>query len=344
MPSATLAQFIALNDQLIALVHAGVPVNLGITGERGDAAAALDRIGATVARRVGEGLSLDQAVSDAAVPAAYRSVVLVALRTGNLSAALDEASSSAESIEHLRHAVRFSLLYPLMIATLAYAGLVLFCWYFVPTLENIYRDARLAPGSGLRVLQALRETLPYWIAIPPLALLLVAIWSRLGSRPTTASARPSGILSWIPAAGRVSFENRRAVFAETLASLLEAEVSLPEAIRLAAPAWEDEGLQREMLDMATAEERGTLSSDGSGGAQLPPFLRWAIWHGDESIGRPRGLRMAARTYREAAQRRVDRLRLAAPVITCVVLGGGLTLLYGLALFVPMAQLLRSLAF
>ena len=53
--------------------------------------------------------------------------------------------------------------------------------------------------------------------------------------------------------------------------------------------------------------------------------------------------MAANTYRDAAQRRIERLRVTAPIVTCVVIGGGVTLLYGLALFVPVAQMLRGLA-
>jgi hypothetical protein len=75
---------------------------------------------------------------------------------------------------------------------------------------------------------------------------------------------------------------------------------------------------------------------------LPPFMRWAICHADDTVGKSRALRMAAGAYRESAQRRVQRLRVVAPAVTCLVIGGGVALLYALALFVPVVQMLKGL--
>jgi hypothetical protein len=66
--------------------------------------------------------------------------------------------------------------------------------------------------------------------------------------------------------------------------------------------------------------------------------------GAESALAPQAaLRLVADTYRASAQRRLDRWALAAPLLLCVVVGGGATLLYGLALFVPIVDLLNGLA-
>src|SRR5262245_17994633 len=113
MAPATLAQFIALNDELVALVKAGVSVHLGLQHSGGvGAAAACERIGAAVVRRIGEGASVDEALADRAVPAAYRSVVQLALASGDLPAALSGASRLAEVHDESRQAVRTSLRYP----------------------------------------------------------------------------------------------------------------------------------------------------------------------------------------------------------------------------------------
>src|SRR5262249_25568303 len=77
--------------------------------------------------------------------------------------------------------------------------------------------------------------------------------------------------------------------------------------------------------------------------QFPPYLRWALLHSVETIGLGRALTSAAEIYRQSAQRRQERLRIVAPIAVCAVLGGGATLLYGLSLFVPVVQLLRTLA-
>jgi type II secretory pathway component PulF len=207
------------------------------------------------------------------------------------------------------------------------------CWFLVPALEATYRGLNVPPGSGLRVLQAIRDTLPYWVAIPPLALLLAVLWSRFGGNS----------LAWVPGMSGLISEHRATNFAESLASLLESGSPLPEGLRLAAAAWSDEALERETLHLAAAFERGRPAEDSPPALRMPPFLRWAIWHGDDTIGRTRALRLAASTYREAAERRVSRLQVTAPLVACVLLGGGVTLLYGLALFVPLAQLIRGLA-
>src|SRR5262245_49854816 len=97
MADATLAQFIALHDQVTLLVKAGVPVQLGLPAERHSATAACERIGAAVTRRVGEGASVHEALEDRAVPAAYRAVMQLALTSGDLAAALAGASRLAEA-------------------------------------------------------------------------------------------------------------------------------------------------------------------------------------------------------------------------------------------------------
>ena len=342
MQSATLSDFLALNDQLIALVQAGVPVNLGLP-RNASAAAAIEKISAAVTRRVGQGATLEQALDDArSVPSLYRNLVQLALQGGDLSTALGAAERTAESFDESLHAVRSSLFYPLLVAFLAYLGLVAFCLFFVPTLSVTHYRLRLPTGSGLAVLQTLRNTLPYWAALPPMALVLVAGWSRFRSHSGAASSNAAAWLAWLPGMKQAIYEHRCANFADALASYLNADAPLSEGLRLAAGAWDDETLEAETRDLAASGTPGILEQSALA-ARLPPFLRWALCHSDETIGRPQALRMAANTYRESAQRRAERLRVLAPLVTCIVLGGGVTLLYGLALFIPVVQMLKGLA-
>ena len=46
---------------------------------------------------------------------------------------------------------------------------------------------------------------------------------------------------------------------------------------------------------------------------------------------------------ESAERRAEWSRIAVPIVACVILGGGATLLYALALFLPITELLQALA-
>jgi type II secretory pathway component PulF len=340
MATADLAQFLTLSDQLVALVKAGVPLELGLPSRTSTAASACERIGAVVARRVGEGASVNQALEDQAVPAAYRSVVQLALVGSDLPAALAGASSVAQSQNEAWHAIRLSLRYPLVICGLAYVGLVLFCLFLVPHLEGMYANIGIRAGWGIMAATALRETLPYWVAVLPLALGLLLASLRWSS----ASGESSSFLAWIPGMSKAAAEEQSSRFAEALAGHLEAGSPLPEALQTASSAWDNESFEQGTRDLAVSLHRGEGATDNTPFAlRLPPLLRWALWHADDTVGRSRALRMAAELYRESAERRVQKLRVVAPIVTCLVIGGGVTLLYTLALFVPLAQLIQGLA-
>jgi type II secretory pathway component PulF len=347
MEAATLDDFMAWNDELYALAQAGVPIDVDLGRGGMDAVGALEKINAAVARRVSQGATLAEAVqsNDQVVTPAYGSLVQFGLRSGNLAAALVGSNRLAESLDDLGHAVRQSILYPLVVCGLAYAGLVAFCLFFVPTLDDLHREMRLQPGAGLRVLQTLRETLPYWVAIPPAALALLAGWQMVsGSQHGLSRGLAARLLRWLPGMSRAIHEQRCANFAETLATLLDAGAPLDEALRLAAGALGEASQADDVQALAASASAGTaIAEDSQAVLRLPPFLRYALWRADAGIGRERALRMAAGLYRDSSRRRAERVRIIAPLVLCVVFGGGATLLYGLALFVPVVEMLRSLA-
>jgi general secretion pathway protein F len=341
MRAATLDDFMALNDQLAALLQAGVPIDAGLRRGGPDAVAQLREINASVARRVSQGVSLDTALEDDdTAPAAYRGLIQVGLRSGDLAAALEGRSQLAQSVGAAREGVWRGMLYPLIVCFLAYAGLVGLCLFFVPTLENLYRSLHIQSSWSLDILQALRSSLPVWIALPPAALLLALLWRLL---PKSASAAESSTsTAWLPAMSQAVYWQRCANFADSLATLIASGVPLEESLAVAARAADDASLRTGAAEMLSGARSGQVNANGSA-TRFPPFLRWALLHAWRATDMPTALRMAARWYREAAQRRTDRVRILAPLLACVLLGGGATLLYGLALFIPVIDLLWQLA-
>ena len=96
--------------------------------------------------------------------------------------------------------------------------------------------------------------------------------------------------------------------------------------------------------MASAAEEGqSLTQDSDAAKQFPPFLRWALTSPTEAGGLVRTLRLAAQTYRHRAERRTKWLRTVTPMLTCVVLAGGVTLLYCLSVFGPLVRLIKDLS-
>ena len=90
MTSATLDDFMLINEQLDALVEAGVPIDVDLGTQRASTSEALERINASVARRVSQGASLGEAIAaeERIATPSYRALVQVGLRTGDLQSAL----------------------------------------------------------------------------------------------------------------------------------------------------------------------------------------------------------------------------------------------------------------
>jgi type II secretory pathway component PulF len=297
-------------------------------------------------RRVNRGESLVEALRDdeGDIPPEFRSVMEFGLYTGQLSKALDASGQVAEAADDSRFTYETALIYPLLVCALAYVGLIGFCLYLVPVLHDMYTSLKLAPGRGLSILLMVRAALPYWaVVLPILAVVAITSWARAKRRGAT-SLKSNNPLGWLPGASRLLFQERCSRFAESLAILLDSQMPLPQALAISGDMSGDANLKQGAAALARAEQvNNVLADDSSIAMRFPPFLRWAIWHAEATTGRARALRIAAEMYCEAAKRRAERMRTLVPMVALVLLGGTVTLLYGLSLFVPVVELLRTLA-
>ena len=225
----------------------------------------LEKINALVARRVSQGATLAEAIDDdnKVVTPAYRCLMQVGLQTGNLPAALSGSNRFAASVEESWHSAALALLYPAVVCCLALVGLAGFCLFLVPVLQNTYHSMRVAEGPGLEILQILRGTLPYWIGIVPLLLLVLVVWNRRRSQPMASHGRAARLLSLVPGMSQAIFQERAANFAEALATLLDGGTPLAEAMRIAADAWNDPPMAEATRGLAANLSLGQSLSDDS---------------------------------------------------------------------------------
>jgi general secretion pathway protein F len=262
------------------------------------------------------------------------------VRTGDSEGMLDQSNHLAEAIDDSRHGVRTGLFYPLLVCALALAGMIALCVYLVPRLESFREELHIPTGVGLRVMQALRSWTPYW-ALAVGALLALAAW-RIWSMRSPARAHRFGLWERLAEVSRAASQRRAAAFAESLAQLLSAGVPLAEGLRIASAACGDPRLNSAAKSLADASTDDAVPKDNAG-RQLPPFLRWALLESEPAVDRASALRMAASVYRQSAARLSDRARLVVRLAATVLLGGAAVLLYGLALFTPLTEMLRSIS-
>lgn len=302
-------EFIAFNRQLITLVQAGLPVELGDGTPSPRVGEQLLQINSRIALQVGLGQTVDEAIAaDAFVPAPYRAAWETWFHGNRPIEALNALSSQGEARREMQVNVGNSLIQPLIILSLVYVGFIYLVLVAARQLEATYQQLGESPSASLQFLTAAREWLPLWGVLVPMTVLLGIWlwWSKSGewSYP------------WLPGRKRFVESISKANFADNVARLLDTHHSLSESLQLVGP-----------LDAKS---------------KLPSMLRWAFATEVEEASRVHLLRSAARVYRGSAKREITRWRNWLPVIVGVFSGGLMVLGYGLSLFVPMVELLKSL--
>lgn len=358
-----LEDLVALNDEIVALVRAGLPLEPGLTGARRDLRGRLGRVVGALADRLGRGEGLPEALAaeGAAIPPIYRAVVEAGLRSGRPAVALEGLAEYVRRYLETRRVLGLALIYPLLVALLAYALFLGFVLGVAPRFVAAFEGLRIPGREGVEALTRVGEWAPLWAPVVPVLLVaLAAAWYGSGRAGAFSGGRWMGLVGWVPGFGGMLAQARTANFADLLALLLEGGLGLPEAVELAADATGDPALRRDARALAAAIRRGespaTVLADGGearGGrrasraardrsSSFPPLLRWLLAVGERRGAIAPALRHAADVYRRRAVQRAEMIRTFLP--TALVLGVGVStvLLYALTLFVPFTSLLKSL--
>jgi general secretion pathway protein F len=328
-------QFVALNDEIAALVRAGIPLELGLRTLGEESAGALGRISSRLAERMDGGESISTAIKEEQqhLPQAYAALVDAGLKAGRLPAALEAVSAFTRELIDFRRQLTLAAFYPLIVISLAYGLFLVFLAEFVARYEAAMESARVSLSGLLQVFVALRDSMSAWAWVPPVLLVVVVAWFAISRR------RRVGLFG-LPFAGVKYFQV--AMFADLLAMQLEHSVSLPAAIVLSAEATGSHKLiesAREVSGVVSSGER--ISAHSESGDAFPPFLRWLMVSGEQQGQLARSLKLAADMYRRRATNSLIWFKTVAPALVLLFVGGGIVLLYALGLFVPFIQLLRG---
>ena len=341
--------------QLATLVQAGIPLLSALklldtaTEHPGMRAIAQDVMG-----QVEIGVSLHQAMqAHACFGPVYLGMVAAAEASGQLDVILGELAQSLESELGLREALKSALTYPL--AVLVLSGLVLgvmLAWV-VPAFESIFTSMGAELPAPTRMVLSLSR---WWVANGwALAAAVTAValglrhWLRHHPRGQWAQAQMA--LAW-PIWGELVQLACVSRWAHTLSSLMQAGVSLPEALDISAQAsgnlCYERSLARVRSDVMTgtalahALELGTpvTATGWNTGLRRPLFSPQVVQMvavGEASGRLDEMLMQVARMHEAQAQWLQKRISVLMEPTVMVVLGvliGGLVT----ALYLPIFQL------
>ncbi|HVW36015.1 MAG TPA: type II secretion system F family protein, partial [Pirellulales bacterium] len=159
----SLEDLAALNDEIAALVRAGVPLERGLLGLGADLPGALGRTITSLGERMSRGQTLADALAgeQPQIPRLYAAVVAAGVRSGRLAAALEELALTARQMIELRAMAGAALVYPLIVVSLAYVVWIGFVVWIAPIVEPGYRLFEAPTADWIRHCVALGSTVRY---------------------------------------------------------------------------------------------------------------------------------------------------------------------------------------
>jgi general secretion pathway protein F len=334
-----------LTDQIAGLARSGLPLGpgLGALGSelpRGRLRHSLFELSSAL----GQGKPLDAAMEEQKdrIPPHLRGLVLGGLRSGRLGDILGRFSAYMGVGTELKRKLWLSLAYPILSILVAITLFVFVNVVVVAQFETIFRDFGIAlPQLTIGMLLISHGFQSGWPALLIVVVGAAVLWLilRVALKPPDRRS----VATKIPVIGGVWRYTSWAEFCHLLALLLESQLPLPEALRLAGEGVQNTDLDRACRIMAGEVERGeTLAQAMTKRPELPSglarLLRWAT----KQNAIAEILHMAGEMFEARAKGQAAFAGTVMAVLSVViVLWGVLSVIFGLML--PIVTLIHSLS-
>ncbi len=328
----------AINDELAALVRAGVPLEPALKQLAAEMPGRLGRCARELAARLGRGEALEEILADPKLgfPPMYAAVLRAGQRCGRLAPAMELFAETLARLRATRQAVVGACVYPLIVVCMACLVAAFTAAHVLPPIRHV----TIAFGGAL---PGWRESWAPWLIAGGLLVVAAGWWWRRSRRADLLVPGDVGLtLAWLPWMQPVARWSRQAILADLLRLHVAQGVPLPEALRAAARATADRRILRAAEAAARRIEVGDTSA-APGRDALPPLLRWLLTSAQREGRLLPALEAASERYHQRVFMVADRARILLPVAITATVGGAVVLLYAWFLFLPYTTLLRVVA-
>lgn len=339
-----LDDFLLFNQQLAALLHAGLPVLQSIQMLRQRSPnAKLRTVLADVETRIKSGSALSEAFASQGdtFPKIYTASILAGERSGNLDEVLRRYVEYTKAIAQLRRKIRSALTYPILLLGAAVVLITVLTTFVIPQFSSLYENM----GTELPTItvvvvgfsSAIKENL-FWLA-PAVAGLIALI---ISWRKTENGRRT--IDRWIlkiPIIGDLIKQMTTAQFSRSMATLLAGGITVVESFQIALASIANRELLRSTEPALPKVREGKPFTESLGEAGWVPELATdMIGVGERSGSLREMLDEVSGFYDAETEVKLGQLTsLIEPAILFVMAGVVITIL--LAIYLPLLQMVSK---
>jgi len=332
--------FLLFNQQLAALLRAGIPILQAITMLRRRATSArLRTVLAEIEEAIRGGSALSQAFAaqGATFPRIYTASILAGERSGALDEVLSRYVNYMRRSVGLRRKIRGALAYPTFLLMASLGMVVFLTVYVVPRMSGLFAGFGGNLPLPTQIVMGISGWLTaniFWVA--PLVIVgsvATVIWSR------TPQGRLAidGFMLKIPLAGKLLVQLAVAQASRSLATLLAGGITLVESWEIAAESITNLELRRRSSGILPLIREGRSFTESLETAKwLPELAIDMIGIGERSGSLREMLDEVATFYDAEAEVKLEQLTTTLEPAILVVMGGIVVLIL-LAIYLPIIQ-------
>jgi type IV pilus assembly protein PilC len=339
-PRVKASDFLIFNQQLAALVRAGIPILQAIAMLRKRAASArLRAVLGDVEEQIRGGAALSQAFASqgSIFPRIYTASILAGERSGALDEVLLRYVTYMRRNVALRRKIRGALAYPLFLLFASGCMVTFLTVYVVPRMSDLFSGF----GTELPIVTQIVLGLSRWLSanviwFGPLFIggaIALFLWSRteLGRQKVDA------LILKLPLAGNLVIQLSIAQATRSLATLLAGGITLVESWEIAAESITNRELRRRSSAILPMIREGRSFTESLESANwVPPLAVDMVGIGERSGSLREMLDEVAVFYDAESEVRLEQLTTTLEPAILVVMGGIVVTIL-LAIYLPIIQ-------
>ena len=342
------SEFVLFNQQLESITKAGIPLEKGLRELAKDVSSpAMSRLIKDVVYDLEQGVPIEKAIEkrQRSFPPLYSKIISAGSKTGRLSEMLTALNRHLELSTKTRRIVTESMAYPLVVLILLMFIMTFMFTFIIPTFGNVLTDmtggrARL-PALTQFYLDVAVNFDKILIGIGLFIAAVVSIYLILSTTPQGRRFKENVFLK-NPLLGRLYHANLLARLSESMALLVNANLPLPEVLRLSADTTASENLKLECEMIASSIEQGNgIMESGFQTRMMPSLFLYSIQLGTQRNQLCDNLHSLGQMYTTQTHSLQSRLQALLTPILVIMLGlfVGMTIA---AMFLPMISITTAL--